>query len=150
MALQKSYLATEQNIKREWLLIDAAGLPVGRLCSRVALILRGKHKPTFTPNFDAGDYVIIVNAEKAVFTGKKITDKYYFTHSGFVGGDKFVQAKVAMKKDARKVIEHAIKGMLPKNSLGYAMFRKLKVYNDGEHPHTAQSPRKIDIKGKAN
>jgi large subunit ribosomal protein L13 len=150
MALQKSFQANENNIKREWLLVDAAGLPIGRLCSRVALILRGKHKPTFTPSFDAGDYVIIINADKAVFTGKKMTDKYFFSHSGFVGGDKFVQAKVAMKKDASWVIEHAIKGMLPKNSLGYNMFRKLKVYNGGQHPHEAQQPRKIDIKGKAN
>jgi large subunit ribosomal protein L13 len=150
MAIQKTFLANAGNVKREWVLIDAAGLPVGRLCSRVALILRGKHKPTFTPNFDAGDYVIIVNANKAIFTGKKITDKYYFSHSGYVGGDKFVQAKDAMKKDASWVIEHGIKGMLPKNVLGREMFKKLKVYNEAEHPHKAQMPRKIEIKGSAN
>lgn len=150
MIAQKSFQANNQNIKPEWLLIDATGLPVGRLCSRVALILRGKHKPTYTPHHDAGDYVIIVNAEKAIFTGKKMTDKYYFSYSGYVGGDKFVQAKEAMKKNPAWVIEHAIKGMLPKNSLGRDMFKKLKVYNTAEHPHEAQKPRKIEIKGKAN
>jgi large subunit ribosomal protein L13 len=150
MTAQKSFFANETNIKREWLLGDAAGLPVGRLCSRVALILRGKHKPTFTPHFDAGDYVIIINADKAVFTGKKLTDKYYFSHSGYVGGDKFVQAKEAVKKNPAWVIEHAVKGMLPKNTLGRAMFKKLKVYNGANHPHEAQRPCKADIKGKAN
>ena len=150
MTTQKSFFANEGNVKREWLLVDAAGLPVGRLCARVALILRGKHKPTFTPHCDAGDYVIIINADKTIFTGKKMTDKYFFSHSGFVGGDKHVQAKDAMKKNAAWVLEHAIKGMLPKNSLGRDMFRKLKVYNDDKHPHDAQKPRKIDIKGKAN
>jgi large subunit ribosomal protein L13 len=147
---QKSFLANEKNITREWFLVDAAGLPVGRLCSRIALILRGKHKPTFTPHFDAGDYVIVINADKAIYTGKKMTDKYFFRHSGFVGGDKFIQAKDAMKKNAAWVIEHGIKGMLPKNTIGRTMFRKLKVYNGSEHPHEAQRPKKIDIKGKAN
>ena len=150
MITQKSFFADKQNIKREWLLVDAAGMPVGRLCSRVALILRGKHKPTYTPHSDAGDYVIIVNADKAIFTGKKMTDKYYFRYSGYVGGDKFTQAKEAMAKNPAWVIEHAIKGMLPNNSLGREMFKKLKVYNNAEHPHEAQKPRKIDIKGKAN
>ena len=100
--------------------------------------------------FHITDYVIIVNAEKAIFTGKKMTDKYYFRYSGYVGGDKFTQAKEAMQKNPAWVIEHAIKGMLPKNSLGREMFKKLKVYNNAEHPHEAQKPRKIDIKGKAN
>lgn len=150
MTTQKSFLANGQNSTREWLLVDAAGLPVGRLCSRVALILRGKHKPTYTPHADAGDYVIIVNAEKAIFTGKKMRDKYYFSYSGYVGGDKYLQAKEAMQKKPAWVIEHAIKGMLPKNSLGREMFKKLKVYNTAEHPHAAQKPRKIEIKGKAN
>ncbi len=150
MTIDKSFFANEKNIKREWLLVDAAGLSVGRLCSRVALILRGKHKPTFTPHFDAGDYVIIINADKVVFTGKKMTDKYYFSYSGFVGGDKYLQAKDAMKKKPCWVLEHAIKGMLPKNTLGREMFKKLKVYDNDKHPHEAQRPRKIDIKGKAN
>lgn len=150
MTTQKSFLANGQNSTREWLLVDAAGLPVGRLCSRVALILRGKHKPTYTPHSDAGDYVIIVNADKVIFTGKKMRDKYYFSYSGYVGGDKYLQAKEAMQKKPAWVIEHAIKGMLPKNSLGREMFKKLKVYSTAEHPHAAQKPRKIEIKGKAN
>ncbi|MDR0384195.1 MAG: 50S ribosomal protein L13 [Christensenellaceae bacterium] len=148
--MQKSFHAKESNIEREWWEIDAAGLPVGRLCSRVALILRGKHKPTFTPSFDAGDFVIITNADKAIFTGKKMTDKYFFSHSGYVGGDKFIQAKEAMKKDASWVIERGVKGMLPKNSIGRTMFKKLKVYNGAEHPHAAQMPKKLVIKGRAN
>ena len=150
MTTQKTTFANAANTQPEWLLVDATDLPVGRLCSRVALILRGKHKPTYTPHYDAGDYVIIINADKAVFTGKKMTDKYYFRYSGYVGGDKYTQAKEAMQKNPSWVIEHAIKGMLPKNSMGRTMFKKLKVYNTADHPHTAQKPRKIDIKGKAN
>ena len=143
-------MANEKNVSREWFIVDAAGMPVGRLCSRVALILRGKHKPTFTPHYDAGDYVIIINADKAIFTGKKLTDKYYFSHSGYVGGDKYVSAKDAMKKNAAWVIERGVKGMLPKNTLGREMIKKLKVYNDDKHPHEAQRPKKCEIKGKAN
>ncbi|MDR0975996.1 MAG: 50S ribosomal protein L13 [Christensenellaceae bacterium] len=142
-------MATPENVKREWLLVDAEGQPVGRVAARVALILRGKHKPTYTPHTDAGDYVIIVNSDKAIFTGKKMERKYYFRHTGFIGGDKFVQAKEMMAKNSDRAMEHAVKGMLPKSPLGRVMFTKLKVYKTAEHPHKAQQPRKIDLNGGA-
>jgi large subunit ribosomal protein L13 len=145
--LQKSYMANEGNIKREWLLVDAAGMPIGRLAAQVAAILRGKHKPTYTPHADAGDYVIVVNCDKAVLTGKKLTDKYYWSHSGYIGGAKSVQAKDMMAKSSDKAIEHAVKGMLPKNALGRAMFKKLKPYKTESHPHAAQNPKKIKLVG---
>ena len=145
-----TFMQKKENVERKWYVIDAKGKNLGRVATKAAHILRGKHKVTFTPHVDCGDYVIIVNASKAIFTGKKMTDKYYFRYSGYVGGDKYTQAKEAMRKNPSWVIEHAIKGMLPKNSLGREMFKKLKVYNEAEHPHEAQKPRKIDIKGKAN
>lgn len=143
-------MAKESNITREWLLVDATGMPIGRLAAAVASILRGKHKPTFTPNADAGDYVVIINSDKAILTGNKMTDKYYFSHSGFVGGDKHVQAKQMLAKQSDRTIERTIKGMLPKNALGRDMFRKLKVYKDANHPHTAQNPRLIVVGKGAN
>lgn len=136
-------MAKESDIKREWLLVDAAGMPIGRLAAQVAAILRGKHKPTFTPHADTGDYVVIVNTDKAILTGNKMTDKYYFSHSGYIGGDKHVQAKHMLEKKSDFAVARAIKGMLPKNSLGRDMFRKLKVYKTSTHPHEAQNPRKI-------
>lgn len=142
---QKTTLAKESDIKREWLLVDAAGLPIGRLAARVALLLRGKHKPIYTPHADTGDYVIIINSDKVVLTGKKMTDKYYFSHSGFVGGDKNVQAKEMLKNKSDYAVERAIKGMLPKNALGRKMYRKLKVYKGDTHPHSAQMPKKHTI-----
>ena len=145
-----TFMEKKETVERKWYVIDAEGKSLGRVASLAATYLRGKNKPTYTPHSDAGDYVIIVNASKAIFTGKKMTDKYYFRYSGYVGGDKYTQAKEAMRKNPSWVIEHAIKGMLPKNSLGREMFKKLKVYNEAEHPHEAQKPRKIDIKGKAN
>jgi len=144
---QKTYMANAQTVQREWLLVDAANMPIGRLASQVAHILRGKHKPTFTPHCDAGDYVIVINSDKVVLTGKKLTDKYYFSHSGYVGGDKHVQAKIMLEKKSDYAVERAIKGMLPKNSLGRNMYRKLKVYKGDKHPHSAQQPRKIQLLG---
>jgi len=144
----KTFMANEGNIKREWLLVDATDMPIGRLASQVASILRGKHKPTFTPHADAGDYVVIINSDKAVLTGKKITDKYYFRHSGYPGGAKFTQAKHMMEKNSDRAVERAIKGMLPKNSLGRQMFRKLKVHKGATHPHCAQQPREVFLTGK--
>jgi large subunit ribosomal protein L13 len=145
--MQKSYIAKESDIKREWLLVDAADMPIGRLASQVAAILRGKHKPTFTPNVDTGDFVVIINSDKVILTGKKMTDKYYFSHSGFVGGDKHVQAKHMLEKKSDFAVRRAVKGMLPKNSLGRVMIKKLKVYKKAEHPHAAQQPRKITLIG---
>jgi len=148
MTSQKTFMANEGNITREWLVVDATDMPIGRLASQVATILRGKHKPTFTPHADAGDYVIIVNSDKAVLTGKKMTDKYYFRHTGYVGGAKFTQAKHMMEKNSDRAVERAVKGMLPKNALGRQMFRKLKVYKDAVHPHAAQQPREVFLTGK--
>jgi len=140
-------MAKESDVKREWLLVDATGMPIGRLAAQVAAILRGKNKPTFTPHVDCGDYVVIINSDKVVLTGNKMTDKYYFSHSGFVGGDKHVQAKIMLEKKSDYAVERAIKGMLPKNALGRQMFRKLKVYKGATHEHSAQQPRKITLVG---
>ncbi|MCL2846405.1 MAG: 50S ribosomal protein L13 [Firmicutes bacterium] len=148
MTNQKTFMANAGNITREWVLVDATNMPIGRLASQVAFILRGKHKPTFTPHADCGDFVVVINTDKAVLTGKKMTDKYYFSHSGYVGGDKHIQAKTMMAKNSDRAIERAIKGMLPKNTLGRQMFRKLKVYKGNEHPHAAQQPRAIELRGK--
>jgi len=145
---QKSFVATEKNHKREWVLIDATGMAVGRLASQVAMILRGKHKPTFTPHFDAGDYVIVINTDKIILTGKKMEDKYYWSNSGYIGSEKEVQAKEVLKTKSDFMVNHAVKGMLPKNALGRQMFRKLKVYKGDKHPHEAQMPKKITLGGK--
>ena len=145
--MQKTFTANEQNIKREWLLVDATGMAIGRLAAQVAMILRGKHKPTFTPHFDAGDYVVIINSDKVILTGNKMQDKYYWSHSGYIGGAKSVQAKEMLAKNSDKAVEKAIKGMLPKNTLGRQMFRKLKVYKGDTHPHEAQTPRKYALVG---
>ena len=147
--IQKTYMAKESNIKREWLLVDAAGMPIGRMAAQVAAILRGKHKPTFTPHCDTGDFVVVINTDKVILTGKKMTDKYYFSHSGYAGGDKYVQAKKMIAEKSDFAVERAIKGMLPKNALGRVMFKKLKVYKGSEHPHDAQKPRKIELIGGA-
>ena len=144
---QKTFMANEGNIQCEWLIVDAAGMPLGRLASQVAMILRGKNKPTYTPHADCGDYVVIINTDKVVLTGNKMTDKYYFSHSGYVGGDKHIQAKTMLATKSDFTVERAIKGMLPKNAMGRKMFRKVKVYKGAEHPHTAQQPKKIALVG---
>lgn len=141
----KTVSLKKENVDKKWVLIDATNVPVGRLCSRVALILRGKHKPGFTPHVDCGDNVIIVNAEKAIFTGKKMEDKRYFSYTGYPGGQKIESPAMWMKKDPRKIIEHAVKGMLPKNRLGRRLFTNLKVYVGPNHPHEAQKPSPIAI-----
>ena len=143
----KTVMAKKETVSREWLLIDAAGLPLGRVASKVAFILRGKHKPCYTPHVDTGDYVIVINTDKIVLTGKKAVQKEYFRYSGYKGGDKFVQYKDLMEKRSDFAIEKAVKGMLPHNSLGADMFRKLKAYKGAEHPHQAQQPKEIKIKG---
>ncbi|MCL2587749.1 MAG: 50S ribosomal protein L13 [Firmicutes bacterium] len=143
MKTQKSYVAKPAEVKREWLLIDGADRPLGRVASQVAMILRGKHKPTYTPHTDTGDFVVVINSDKLVLTGNKMEDKEYFSHSGFPGGAKYVQAKKMMANNSDRALERAIKGMLPKNSLGRQMFRKLKVHKGDTHPHEAQKPRLI-------
>ena len=143
--MKTTFMANAANIERKWYVVDAAGQTVGRLAAEVAKVLRGKNKPTFTPHVDTGDFVIVINAEKAVFTGKKLTDKMYFRHSGYPGGTTFTAAGKLMEKAPEKVIEKAVRGMLPKNRLGAQMYRKLNVYAGSEHPHAAQQPEALSF-----
>ena len=143
----KTYYAKPQEVEREWVLIDAEDQVLGRVATKAATILKGKHKPQYTPHVDTGDFVVVVNADKIRVTGAKTTDKVYSRHSGFPGGLKQETFEEAMAKHPERVIEHAVKGMLPKNTLGRAMGKKLKVYVGPDHPHTAQQPRKIDMEG---
>ena len=135
-----TYVATKDSIERKWLVIDAEGMVLGRLATEVAKLLRGKHKPTYTPFLDTGDNVIVINASKVVLTGKKLDDKLYRHHSGFPGGLKEIDYRTLMAKNPEKAVELAVKGMLPKNSLGRQMFRKLHVYAGPEHEQAAQKP----------
>ena len=135
-----SYVATASTIDRKWYVVDAEGKTLGRLASEVAKVLRGKNKPTYTPFLDCGDYVIIVNAEKIKVTGKKLDQKIYYHHSDYVGGMKETTLREMLAKKPEKVVELAVKGMLPKGPLGREMFTKLHVYAGAEHPHTAQKP----------
>jgi large subunit ribosomal protein L13 len=148
--MSKTFMANAQNVERKWYLVDATNMVLGRLSTEVAAILRGKHKPTFTPHVDCGDYVIIVNAEKIALTGNKLQDKIYYRHSNYPGGLKQRNAKTLLETQPEKVLEKAIRGMLPKNKLGAAMYRKLYVYAGPEHPHQAQKPEvlNINIKGR--
>jgi len=141
----KTYMAKAEEVKRKWYVVDAAGKPLGRVASEVAKILRGKHKPTYTPHVDTGDHVIVLNAEKVVLTGKKLDQKYYRHYSGYPGGLKEIKYRHFMAAKPEKAFELAVKGMLPKNSLGRAMFKKLKVYRGNEHNHQAQKPEKLEI-----
>ena len=136
----KTYSAKPLEVERKWYVIDAEGKVVGRLASEVAKILRGKNKPTFTPNVDTGDFVIVINTDKMVFTGNKLEDKIYRRHTGYIGNMKETQAKDMMSKDSTKVLMLAVKGMLPKNSLGRKMLTKLRVYAGSEHEQAAQKP----------
>ena len=140
----KTFMAKPAEVERKWYVVDATDMVLGRLASNVAAVLRGKNKPIFTPNVDTGDYVIIINADKVRLTGKKLEQKYYRYHTGFIGGLKEIQYKELMEKKPALAVELAIKGMLPKNSIGRQMFRKLKVYTGSEHPHAAQKP--IELK----
>jgi large subunit ribosomal protein L13 len=132
--------AKKEEVERKWYVIDAEGEVVGRLCSRIAHVLRGKHKPSYTPHVDTGDYVIVINADKVRFTGSKWAQKEYISYSLYPGGQKRVKAEVMLEKKPIKVVENAVKGMLPKNKLGRQMFKKLFVYDSPEHPHEAQQP----------
>ena len=141
-----SYSIHYTKLYEEWVLVDAEGQTLGRLASVVALMLRGKHKPSFTPHVDCGDNVIVINAEKITLTGAKMTDKEYIRHTGYPGGQRIVKADELMKKHPIRLIEYAVKGMLPKNRLGSAIFRNLYVYEGPEHKHEAQQPKQIDLK----
>ena len=135
-----TYVLKGNEIERKWYIIDAANKPLGRVAAEAAKLLRGKHKPTYTPNMDAGDHVIILNASEAIFTGKKLDQKVYRHHSGYIGGMKETTARVMMEKNPEKAMMLAIKGMLPKNSLGRQMLKKVRIYAGSEHDNAAQKP----------
>ncbi|MEI6285209.1 MAG: 50S ribosomal protein L13 [Bacillota bacterium] len=141
----KSFMANSATVERKWFVVDADGKTLGRLAVEVAKILRGKHKPTFTPHVDCGDHVIIVNAEKIKTTGNKLLQKTYFRHSGYVGGTTFVTLGKMLATHPGRVVEMAVKGMLPKNTLGRQMYRKLNVYVGPNHPHQAQQPEELTL-----
>ena len=141
----KTFMASPSTIDRKWYVVDATGCTLGRLSSEVAKVLRGKNKAIFTPHIDTGDYVIVINADKIKISGVKATSKEYYRHSGYPGGLKCETFQEAMQKHPERVIERAVKGMLPKNTLGRAMGMKLKVYAGAEHPHAAQQPREIKM-----
>ena len=141
----KTYMAKAEAVERKWYVVDAAGVPLGRLASRVASVLRGKNKPTYTPNVDTGDFVIVINTDKAVLTGKKLENKFYRYHTGYIGGLKEISYKKMMAEKSDLAVYEAVKGMLPKNSLGRQMLKKLKVYKGAEHNHAAQKPEVLTI-----
>ncbi|NOX36985.1 MAG: 50S ribosomal protein L13 [Calditrichaeota bacterium] len=144
--MKTDYLKTEEILNsRKWYVVDAKGKVLGRLASEVAKILRGKHKPTFAPHQDVGDFVIVINADKVKLTGKKLDQKIYFRHSGYPGGGKYYTARMMLSRRPEYVIEHAVRLMLPKNALGRKMFKKLKVYVGDQHPHQAQKPEPLNI-----
>lgn len=145
--MRTTYMAKASEVDRKWYVVDAEGKTLGRLASEVASILRGKHKPTFTPHVDTGDHVILINAEKIELTGKKLSDKIYYRHTQFAGGLKTRTANEMRTKYPEKMLELAIKGMLPKGSLGRQMFKKLHVYAGAEHPHAAQKPEVYELRG---
>jgi large subunit ribosomal protein L13 len=134
-----------QDVRHDWLVVDAADRTLGRIATEIAHRLRGKHKPEFTPNVDTGDYIIVVNAEKVRVTGRKTTDKIYYRHSGYPGGIKGTSFERLRDTHPERIIENAVRGMLPRNPLGRAMFRKLKVYAGPDHPHAAQQPQPLEI-----
>ena len=143
--MMKTFSANAATVERTWYVIDAKSQVLGRLASEIARRLRGKHKPQYTPHVDTGDYIVVVNAEMVKVTGRKATDKVYYSHSGYPGGIKSITFEKLLKKAPEQVIEKAVKGMLPKGPLGRVMFRKLKVYAGPEHKHAAQQPQKLEI-----
>jgi large subunit ribosomal protein L13 len=143
----KTFMANNQNIERQWFVVDAEGKRLGRLATEIATLLRGKHKPTFTPHVDTGDYVIVINADKVELTGNKWADKKYYRHSRYPGGLKVTTASQLRDKFPERLVEFAVKGMLPKGRLGRQTYKKLYVYAGGEHPHQAQQPVVYELKG---
>ncbi|MDO5506512.1 MAG: 50S ribosomal protein L13 [Pseudoxanthomonas suwonensis] len=141
----KTFSAKAQTVERDWYVVDAEGKTLGRLCTEIARRLRGKHKPVYTPHVDTGDYIIVINAEKIGVTGNKLQDKKYHRFTGYIGNLKTETLAQALERHPERVIETGVKGMLPKNPLGRAMYRKLKVYAGAEHPHAAQQPQPLEI-----
>jgi len=143
----RTFTLRKEDVKREWYIVDATGIPLGRLATRIATILRGKHKPEYTPHIDNGDFVICINADKVLLTGKKEEQKKYYRHSGYLGGLKVIPFRMMKEKKPEEIIYHAVRGMLPKNKLGRKMIKKLKVYAGDKHPHEAQKPKILEIGG---
>ncbi len=143
--MKTTFMANPSKVERKWYVVDAEGKTLGRLAAEVAKVLRGKNKPTFTPHVDTGDFVIVINAEKVRVTGKKLLQKEYFRHSGYPGGSTFTSLEAMLQKHPERVVEHAVRGMIPKNKLGADIYRKLKVYAGPEHPHAAQQPEVLEI-----
>ena len=141
----KTFMATPDTVEKEWFLVNAQGVTLGRLASRIAMVLRGKHKPSYTPHEDAGDFVIVVNADKVHLTGRKLDQKMYYWYSGYPGGLKGRTARQMLARKPEEVLYRAVKGMLPKNVLGRHMLRKLKIYGKPEHPHQAQQPKPLEL-----
>ncbi len=141
----KTYMQRKEDVVRDWYVIDAEGQTLGRLATKIASVLRGKHKPTYTPHVDGGDYVIVINAGKVNLTGNKLTDKIYYNHSRYTGGLRERTAQEMKEKYPVEMIERAVKGMLPKGRLGRQMYKKLFVYEEGEHPHSAQKPKALKM-----
>ncbi|MEO7149866.1 MAG: 50S ribosomal protein L13 [Rhodanobacteraceae bacterium] len=141
----KTFSSKADEVKRDWFVVDASGKTLGRLCSEIAVRLRGKHKPVYTPHVDTGDYIVVLNADKVAVTGNKLADKKYHRFTGYVGNLKTISLKNMLAQHPERVIEIGVKGMLPKNPLGRAMFRKLKVYRGAEHPHSAQQPQVLEV-----
>lgn len=142
--MQKTYFPKTDDITQEWYVLDAKGQNLGRLASRIATVLLGKHKPSFTPGVDTGDYVIVINAEKITVTGNKLDDKYYYRHSGYPGGFKQISLRDQLDKHPERVIDRAVWGMLPHNKFGRSLLKKLKVYAGPNHPHEAQQPKSLE------
>ena len=145
-----TFMANAANIERKWYVIDAKDMPLGRVASKAAVMLRGKHKVTYTPHVDCGDYVIIINAKEVALTGNKLDDKIYYDHSRYVGGLRERTAKTMRENYPVEMVERAVKGMLPHNRLGRQMYKKLFVYEGSEHPHMAQQPKEVSLKGGKN
>ena len=143
--IHKTFVAKPADIEREWYVVDATDLTLGRLATQIASVLRGKHKPEYTPYEDVGDFVVVINAEKIQATGRKLDQKIYYHHTGYPGGIKSISLRKQLQKHPERVIEHAVKGMLPRGPLGRRQFKKLKVYAGPEHPHQAQSPKPLPI-----
>lgn len=141
----KTVSAKPAEVNREWYVVDATGKTLGRLASEIAHRLRGKHKPEYTPHVDTGDYIVLINTDKVAVTGKKMNDKMYYRHTGYIGNLKSANLGQMMEKDSRRVIELAVKGMLPKNPLGRAMLKKLKLFKDENHTHEAQQPQALEL-----
>lgn len=141
----KTYVAKEQEVEKKWYLVDAKDKVLGRLATQIAMRLRGKHKPIFTPHADTGDFIVVVNADKVAMTGNKWNDKFYYRHSGYMGGLKEISAKKLLEKKPEDILRFAVRGMLPKNSLGRRQLKKLKIYAGSDHPHEAQQPENLEI-----